>query len=258
MFSAEATDSEKTSRSVRTPRTAARRRRRPAQRRQVDVDQSLARFRALGRGRHAGNDAGFVGHAVRLWASPRSDRHRRHSSQGAHRRPRRTVSACNRSLRAVDRGDLIIHVIDGPEGVTDQDAQILSYAVQRGKALCWRSTSGIWCPERRRHGKISRRSQLPAFLFGLCADRIYFRGHRPRRAQIARDSGAWCKSTGARCRPRCSIRRCRELSMRTRVPLSQGRSVKFYYGTQTRTRPPTFALFVNRSGRACRKVINNI
>ena len=40
-----------------------------------------------------------------------------------------------RSLRAVDRGDLIIHVIDGPEGVTDQDAQILSYAVQRGKAL---------------------------------------------------------------------------------------------------------------------------
>jgi GTP-binding protein len=28
--------------------------------------------------------------------------------------------------------------------------------------------------------------------------------------------------------------------------LSQGRSVKFYYGTQTRTGPPTFALFVNR------------
>ena len=41
----------------------------------------------------------------------------------------------NRSLRAVDGGDLIIHVIDGPEGVTDQDAQILSYAFQRGKAL---------------------------------------------------------------------------------------------------------------------------
>jgi GTP-binding protein len=30
------------------------------------------------------------------------------------------------------------------------------------------------------------------------------------------------------------------------APLSQGRAVKFYYGTQTRTRPPTFALFVNR------------
>jgi GTP-binding protein len=41
----------------------------------------------------------------------------------------------NFALRSVDRGDLIIHVIDGPEGVTDQDAQILSYSVERGKAL---------------------------------------------------------------------------------------------------------------------------
>src|SRR5262249_13857398 len=41
----------------------------------------------------------------------------------------------NRSLRAVERGDLVIHVIDGPEGVTDQDAQILSYAIERGKAI---------------------------------------------------------------------------------------------------------------------------
>ena len=38
----------------------------------------------------------------------------------------------SRSLGAVDRGDLILHVIDGPENVTDQDAQILSYAVERG------------------------------------------------------------------------------------------------------------------------------
>jgi Predicted GTPases len=41
----------------------------------------------------------------------------------------------SRSLKAVDRGDLVIHIIDGPEGVTDQDAQILSYAFQRDKAL---------------------------------------------------------------------------------------------------------------------------
>ena len=43
--------------------------------------------------------------------------------------------SAQRSLRAVDRGDVVVHVIDGPEGVTDQDAQILSYAVQRGKGL---------------------------------------------------------------------------------------------------------------------------
>jgi len=30
------------------------------------------------------------------------------------------------------------------------------------------------------------------------------------------------------------------------APLAQGRAVKFYYGTQTGTRPPAFTLFVNR------------
>src|SRR6266404_5532221 len=39
------------------------------------------------------------------------------------------------SLRSVDRGDLVVYILDGVEGVTDQDAQILSYAFQRGKAL---------------------------------------------------------------------------------------------------------------------------
>ena len=62
------------------------------------------------------------------------DRHRRYSSQGADR-DRIEQFSVSRSLKAVDRGDLVIHIIDGPEGVTDQDAQILSYAFQRNKAL---------------------------------------------------------------------------------------------------------------------------
>ena len=40
-----------------------------------------------------------------------------------------------RALGSVDRGDLIIHLLDGPEGVTDQDAQILAYALRRGKGM---------------------------------------------------------------------------------------------------------------------------
>jgi GTP-binding protein len=40
-----------------------------------------------------------------------------------------------RSLNSVERGDLVIYLIDGPEGVTSQDAQILAYAAQRGKGL---------------------------------------------------------------------------------------------------------------------------
>lgn len=40
-----------------------------------------------------------------------------------------------KALRSVDRGHLIVHLIDTIEGVTGQDAQILAYAYQRGKGL---------------------------------------------------------------------------------------------------------------------------
>src|SRR3970040_169920 len=40
-----------------------------------------------------------------------------------------------RSLGSVERADMIIHLLDAVEGVTDQDAQILAYACQRGKGV---------------------------------------------------------------------------------------------------------------------------
>ena len=41
----------------------------------------------------------------------------------------------SRALRSVDAGDVVIHLLDGAEGVTDQDAQVMSYASQRGKGM---------------------------------------------------------------------------------------------------------------------------
>ena len=82
-------------------RTVARRRRRPAQRRQIDFGQSAVRVRALGGRCGSGNHTRCAGYAVRVGrrAVP-IDRYRRHSPQGAHRRPRR---ALQRQLRAALR-----------------------------------------------------------------------------------------------------------------------------------------------------------
>ena len=94
------------------------------------------------------------------------------------------------SLRSVDRGDLVIHILDGVEGVTDQDAQILSYACQRGKALLlvvnkWDVVS----QERRGGGDLQGRGLSPAFVFGFCSRDFYFRLDGLRRAQDVRDGG---------------------------------------------------------------------
>ena len=155
----------------------------------------------------------------------------------------------HRSLRAVDRGDLIIHVIDGPEGVTDQDAQILSYAVQRGKALVlavnkWDLVSkNDGDPEKYRDEVNYRLSFLD---FAPVAFISAATGHGVRKLlqTAVRVVQAYRRKVTT-----SAVNQALQRIVRAHTPpLSQGRAVKFYYGTQTRTSPPTFALFVNRPG----------
>ena len=151
------------------------------------------------------------------------------------------------ALRSVDRGDLIIHVIDGSEGVTDQDAQILSYTVERGKALLLAVNKWDLLAKDGADAK-------------ACRDEVHYRLSFLDYAPVVFIAAA----TGY------GIRKMIEIAARTvRVyerkvttslmnqalqrivhahtpPLWQGKAVKFYYGTQTGTRPPTFTLFVNR------------
>ncbi len=152
----------------------------------------------------------------------------------------------SQSLKAVDRGDLIIHVIDGPEGVTDQDAQILSYAVQRGKALLLAVNK--WDLMSKDSSDVGKyREEVSYRLSFLDFAPITF---------IAAATGYGVRKmleTGARVvrayRSKVSTSQLNQALQRIvkahTVPLFRGKSVKFYYGTQTRTRPPTFTFFVN-------------
>ena len=154
-----------------------------------------------------------------------------------------------RSLRAVDRGDLIIHVIDGPEGVTDQDAQILSYAVQRGKALLLAVNK--WDLLSKEAGDTEKyRDEVTYRLAFLDFAPIVFiaaaTGHGVRRLMqtAVRVLRAYRRKVST-----SALNQALQKIVRAHTPpLSQGRAVKFYYGTQTRTSPPTFTLFVNRPG----------
>ena len=154
------------------------------------------------------------------------------------------------SLRAVDHGDLIIHVIDGPEGVTDQDAQILSYAVQRGKALVlavnkWDvvSKTDDGNAEKYREEVKYRLSflEFAPVAFISAATGFGVRKLLETGVRVIKDYRRKV-STSALNQALQKIVRAHT------APLFQGRSVKFYYGTQTGTRPPTFTLFVNRPG----------
>jgi GTP-binding protein len=150
------------------------------------------------------------------------------------------------SLRSVDRGDLVIHILDGVEGVTDQDAQILSYACQRGKALLlavnkWdvvsKNGADVESYREEVYHQLSFLDFVPVTFISAST------GYGVRR-MLETASGV-LRAYGKKVSTSAMNQALQRIVRAHAAPLSQGKSVKFYYGTQTGTRPPTFTLFVN-------------
>ena len=150
------------------------------------------------------------------------------------------------SLRSVDRGDLVVYILDGVEGVTDQDAQILSYASQRGKALLlavnkWDvvAKNGADAESYREevYHQLSFLDFVPVTFISAST------GYGVRR--MLETAGAVLRAYGKKVSTSAMNQALQRIVRAHAAPLLQGKPVKFYYGTQTGTRPPTFTLFVN-------------
>lgn len=153
----------------------------------------------------------------------------------------------SRALRSVDRGDVVIHLLDSSEGVTDQDAQVMSYAFQRGKAMVLGLNKWDLLDTHRlslaEYGNFLRR-------------RLPFAEHVPIVSLSAMEGSGMAKlmDTAVRVhraqrtwvRTPVLNRTLRRLTEGHAAPQFRGRAVKFYYAAQTDVQPPTFTLFVNR------------
>jgi GTP-binding protein len=152
----------------------------------------------------------------------------------------------HRSLRSVDQGDLIIHVIDAVENVTDQDAQILSYACQRGKAVLlavnkWDLAAGTGADvdgyREEVYFRLSFLDHAPVCFISAAS------GYGVRKMQ---ETAALVLQSYRRKIPTSQVNQALQRIVKAHsAPLYQGRAVKFYYGTQTGSRPPAFTFFVN-------------
>jgi GTPase len=151
-----------------------------------------------------------------------------------------------RALRVVDRGDLIIHVIDAAEGVTDQDAQILAYAFERGKALLlvinkWdlpaKDDKDVKAYRDEVYYNLSFLEHVPVTFISAAT------GFGIRK--MLDTAGRLLKAYQRKLSTSALNQALQTIVKAHPAPLNQGRPVKFYYGTQTGTRPPTFTLFVN-------------
>ncbi|MBU1208469.1 MAG: ribosome biogenesis GTPase Der [Proteobacteria bacterium] len=151
-----------------------------------------------------------------------------------------------RALRSLERCDVAMLLLDGFEGLTDQDARIAEFAEENGRALIlvvnkWdlvvKDTSTQEQYKKRIRKEIKTLDYVPIlFISALTGQRVskifatidaVISEHRKRIATAGLNQ--WLQET-VRSNP---------------PPLAGSRTVKLYYISQVATAPPTFVLFTN-------------
>lgn len=151
-----------------------------------------------------------------------------------------------RSLRAVDRSDVVLMVIDAIDGVTEQDKKIAGYAHEAGKGIVlvvnkWDlydkdNTSTLRYTENLRRELVFMQYAPVVFVSAMTKQRI----HRlPEVIHYVSEQNAMRISTSV-------LNQVVEDAIAINPPPTEkGQRLKILYATQVKIKPPTFVIFVN-------------
>lgn len=151
-----------------------------------------------------------------------------------------------RSLRAVDRSDVVLMVIDAIDGVTEQDKKIAGYAHEAGKGIVlvvnkWDlydkdNTSTLRYTENLRRELVFMQYAPVVFVSAMTKQRI----HRlPAVIHYVAEQNAMRISTSV-------LNQVVEDAIAINPPPTEkGQRLKILYATQVKIKPPTFVIFVN-------------
>jgi GTPase len=169
---------------------------------------------------------------------------------GIRRRPRVQEqverASVGRALRALDRGEVALLVIDAVEGITDQDARIAGYAWERGRALVFvfNKWDAVPRPERDRahvldelHYKYKTLAEVPV---------VFLSAHTGNGMENL--FPAINTLVQAHRREIRTVHLNQLLGDATQAqppPSVLGKRPKFFYATQTGTAPPAITIFCN-------------
>ena len=151
-----------------------------------------------------------------------------------------------KALRSIERADVVLVLLDGHEGVTEQDIKIAGYAFEQGRGCIF--VLNKWDIVEKDSRTMQRmmdwlRSEAKYLSFAPVLTVSALTGKRVHRIfeTINTVYGQYTRriSTG----PLNKI--IEQATCRTEPSLFRGRRLKFYYATQASTRPPTFVCFVN-------------
>ncbi|MBU6351074.1 MAG: ribosome biogenesis GTPase Der [Chloroflexi bacterium] len=151
-----------------------------------------------------------------------------------------------RSMRAIDRADVALLVIDAQEGVTAQDTHVAGYVLERKKSVV--VLINKW-------DAIEKDNYTMAEYTATVREQLNFLSYVPvlfisakTRQRVHKVLPAALQVVAGR-RHRLSTGEVNQVLAEAyeaaQAPARQGRPLRMYYGTQTSNEPPTFVIFVN-------------
>lgn len=151
-----------------------------------------------------------------------------------------------RALRAIERSDVVLVVLNAEEGIQEQDKKIAGYAHEAGKAVIivvnkWdaiekdEKTMNVFTQQIREH-----------FLFLDYAPIIFVSANTKQRVhQILPIIQHVSENHAMRIQSSILNEVIEDSVARNPAPTDKGRRLRIYYATQVAIKPPTFVVFVN-------------
>ena len=152
-----------------------------------------------------------------------------------------------RSLKAIDRSDICLVVINAEEGIKEHDKHIAGYAIERGKGLIfvvnkWDTVKDKTIPEFEKEMKAE-------FQFATYAPIVYLSALTKKRIHTLMPEIIKVGANIKREIPTSILNNVILDAYQLNIPPSyKGKRLKIYFSSQTGIKPPKFTLRVNNKG----------
>ena len=150
-----------------------------------------------------------------------------------------------RALDAIDRADVVVLLIDAVEGPTDRDAKIAGIALEKFKPVILAVNKTDLLQSEKDWERLHRELDLN-FDFIPFAPRVFISAKEKKGLkELLKQIKDVYRQYTKKVRTGEFNRALRELMEIHQPPVYKNKIVKIYYGTQVKTKPPTFLLFSN-------------
>ena len=153
-----------------------------------------------------------------------------------------------RALRAIERCDVALLVIDGKQGITEQDKRVAGYALEAGRAMGF--VVNKWDIVEKDDKTSHRFEQLlrSEFPFMRWAPVMFVSAKTHQRVDRILPAAKDIAEAHAMRISTSTLNGVLQDAMATVAPpTDKGKKLRVYYTTQVAVRPPTFVMFVNDS-----------